>query len=392
MNILAIIPARGGSKGIPLKNIQPVGGLPLIAWNIKASLNSRYITRTIVSTDDAAIAQVSKKYGAEVIWRPDAISGDTASSESALIHALQAIQKKENHQPDITVFLQCTSPLTSSSDIDQCIEKLITENADTATTVTDFHYFLWKEIEDSNAEGINHDKRFRPRRQDREPQYIETGAVYVMRTDGFLTHQHRFFGKTVLSHMPTERVQEIDEPSDLIVADFRLRALQQNKDLQFLPQTIQAVVFDFDGVMTDNKVHVDQNGVESVVCHRGDGMGIGLLKRVDIRVAVMSTETNPVVSARCKKLGIECYQSLGHSKEETLKIWCAENNISMDTVIYMGNDINDIECMKMAGCSVVPADTHPKTLPFAQIILQQKGGEGAVRELCDFIITKLNNK
>lgn len=384
--ILAIIPARGGSKGIPQKNIKPVAGKPLLAWNIIAAKESKYISRIVVSTDDKNIAEVAKQYGAEVIKRPDELSSDTATSESALIHSLNYLKETENYFPDLLVFLQCTSPLTQPQDIDNCIETLLNNDADSATTVTDFHYFIWKKDSKGLAEGINHDKNFRPRRQDREPQYLETGAVYVMRTSGFLEYKHRFFGKTVLSEMPAERVLEIDDPVDLEIAEIRLRKLINDNNKLKLPQSIKAVVFDFDGVMTDNKVFVTENGMESVRCDRADGMGINLLNKAGIKSAVMSTETNPVVTARCKKLNIECFQSLGHTKEETLKNWAVKNQLKLSEIVFVGNDVNDIQCLKIAGCAVVPADAHPRVIPYADIILNNKGGYGAVRELCDLIL------
>jgi len=229
MNILAIIPARGKSKGIPQKNLQIVAGHPLVAWSIKAAKASAYINRIIVSTDDHSIAETALAYGAEVVKRPDEISGDEATSESALLHVLDTLQAIEGYRPDLIVFLQCTSPLTMTEDIDHCIAKLRSENADTATTVTHFHYFLWRETSDGNAEGINHNKSIRERRQDRSPQYIETGAVYVMKTEGFLKYKHRFFGKTILSIMPPARVLEIDNPSDLLIADTRLKESERNR-------------------------------------------------------------------------------------------------------------------------------------------------------------------
>jgi YrbI family 3-deoxy-D-manno-octulosonate 8-phosphate phosphatase len=386
MNVLAIIPARGDSKGIPHKNIKPIAGLPLIAWNIRAALSSDLIARTIVSTDDAEIGKVAKQYGAELIWRPKEISGDEASSESALLHVLNKLCETEQYTPDLLVFLQCTSPLTMTIDIDNCIRKLLAENADSATTVSNFHYFIWGENDDNSATGINHDKSFRPRRQDRESQYLETGAVYVMKTKGFLKHHHRFFGKTVLSEMPEHRVLEIDHPIDLIIAEIRLRDLTNKQKSSLLPKNIKAIVFDFDGVMTNNKVFVTETETEVVRCDRGDGMGINQLKKQGYQLAVMSTETNPVVSARCNKLGIECYQSLGNSKFDTLKEWCTKKQIELQDVVFVGNDINDIDCLKNSGCSVVPADAHESVLPFVKIILNNKGGEGAIRELCDMII------
>jgi len=167
MEILAIIPARGGSKGLPRKNIMPLCGKPLISYTIENALNSEYITRTVVSTDDQDIGKVARQYGAEIVWRPESISGDLASSESALIQVLDSLRDKENYQPDLIVFLQCTSPLTIPEDIDGTIRKMLDEKANTALAVTSFHYFIWEETPDG-AVGINHDKKIRKLRQERE--------------------------------------------------------------------------------------------------------------------------------------------------------------------------------------------------------------------------------
>jgi len=226
MKILSVIPARGGSKGIPHKNIRPLDGKPLVAHTIHSAQNSSYIQKVIVSTDDMEIGSVAQSFGADVIWRPHDLSGDKSPSEHAILHVLETLQESEGYCPDITVFLQCTSPLTSSADIDGTIRSLLDEDADTALAVAPFHYFLWRKDDLEGAIGINHDKTSRLMRQAQEPQYLETGAVYVMRTEGFIKHKHRFFGKTVLYAMARERVLEIDEPSDFLLAEL---LVQKNK-------------------------------------------------------------------------------------------------------------------------------------------------------------------
>ena len=163
---------------------------------------AKRVNRVAVSTDDAEIAAVARRFGAEVVDRPESISGDAASSESALLHALDSLERSEGYEPDIVVFLQCTSPLTASEDIDGAIEAMERQGADTAVAVVPFHYFLWRRDDSGDGLGINHDKRVRLLRQDREPQYLESGAIYVMKTDGFRAARHRFFGKTSLYEMP----------------------------------------------------------------------------------------------------------------------------------------------------------------------------------------------
>ena len=219
MKNIAIIPARGGSKGIPQKNIQDLCGKPLIAYSIEAALQAEKVDRVVVSTDDQEIAEISSKYGAEVIGRPAEISGDFASSESALLHVLEELRLKEHYHPDLLVFLQCTSPLTLPADIDGTVQALLDQGADTAFAAAPFHYFLWSLNTEGEAHGINHDKKNRLMRQQRDNQFVEAGAVYVMRTPDFQEKKHRFFGKTVLYEIPEERCFEIDEPVDLIVAE-----------------------------------------------------------------------------------------------------------------------------------------------------------------------------
>ncbi len=130
LGVVAIIPARGGSKGIPRKNIVPVAGKPLVAWSIEAARRASTVQRVFVSTDNGEIAEIAKQWGAEIIGRPVELSGDTASSESALIHALDVLKNEQDYMPDILAFLQCTSPLTLPEDIDGTIETLIAEQAD----------------------------------------------------------------------------------------------------------------------------------------------------------------------------------------------------------------------------------------------------------------------
>jgi N-acylneuraminate cytidylyltransferase len=229
MKTIAVIPARGGSKGIPGKNIKNIAGQPLIAYSIKAALEAKCVDRVIVSTDDQAIADIAEANGAEVISRPTEISGDLASSESALLHVLQVLNEKEGFQPDMLVFLQCTSPLTLPEDIDGTVQALIQANADTSFAAAPFHYYIWSRSENGFAEGINHDKSKRAMRQQREGQFVEAGAVYVMRVGGFLEKKHRFFGETVLYEIPEERCFEIDEPVDLLIAEQMIKESCKSK-------------------------------------------------------------------------------------------------------------------------------------------------------------------
>jgi len=160
--------------------------------------------------------------------------------------------------------------------------------------------------------------------------------------------------------------------------------------LELLPSTIDAVVFDFDGVFTDNRVIIDQEGREAVTCSRGDGMGIGLLKKTGVPLLVISKEPVPIVVHRCKKLGLECLHGID-DKLPLLEKWLHEHGASLANTVYMGNDVNDTECLGACGCGVAPADAHPDVLPSTNLLLNYPGGHGAVRQLCDLICSKLSD-
>ena len=391
MNVLAIIPAPGDTKLIPRKNLRLLAGKPLIAHTIERARLTKSLRRIVVSTDDPEIAAVSRQFGAEPICRPAEISGDTATSESALLHVLDYLQQTEGYKPDLLVFLQCTSPLTLPEDIDGAVQTLLDENADSALSVTPFHYFLWRRGEKGDIVGINHDKCIRPLRQESEQQFLENGALYVMRAQGFKEARHRLFGKTAMYVMPPDRCLEIDEPVDLHIAEVLMREQQQQLTLQALPDFIAAVVLDFDGVFTDNKVIVFQDGREAVVCDRGDGWGLAQLKRLGVPILVLSTEENPVVQARCDKLGIASMHGI-QDKLTGLTAWLEANKIDMSQVVYVGNDVNDLDCLRAVGCGIAVCNSHPLVREVAKIVLSAPGGQGAIREIAELIEEQVTHK
>lgn len=226
LETLAIIPARGGSKGIPRKNLRLLAGKPLISYAIEATLQSERVNRVIVSSDDSDIIKVSKQYGSEIVRRPAEISGDKASSELALIHVLNYLKKNENYIPDFTVLVQCTSPLILPDDIDGTFQALLNENSDTALAVFPFHGFIWEKDLDNNAIAVNHDSSMRLRRQDLTPQYQETGAVYVMKTKEFISAKNRFFGKIAVYVMPPERSIEINDYIEFEIAEHLIKNIK----------------------------------------------------------------------------------------------------------------------------------------------------------------------
>ncbi|MFI6813685.1 N-acetylneuraminate synthase family protein [Nonomuraea sp. NPDC050328] len=372
MRVLAVIPARGGSAGIPLKNLATVGGLPLVTRAIRACLHAGLIDEVVVSTDHEEIARVAREAGATVVERPAELSGATASSESALLHALDA----RGQEPEVVLLVQCTSAFIDPADLDEGVRRVLEGEADVVFSGTPTHEFLWTVA----GAGVNHDPSVRLPRQQREPHYRETGAFYVMRTAGLREHGHRFFGEVVVQPVPAGHAVEVDEPADLEI----VRALAPFVDHPE-PIDVDAVITDFDGVHTDDRAYVDSEGREMVLVSRSDGMGVSLLRRAGVKVLVMSTEQNPVVSARARKLGVPVLQGLT-DKRTVLRDWLAIEGLDPARVAYVGNDVNDLGPMALVGWPVATPDAHPRVRATARVVLSTPGGSGAVRELCDRIL------
>jgi N-acylneuraminate cytidylyltransferase len=378
---IAIIPARGGSKGIPNKNLQTVGGITLLARTVSACLKSDSITAVYVSTDSDEIAAVALKSGAQVIRRPADISGDTASSESALLHALNEIEKTSS-LPSNVLFAQCTSPFISHTDIDGILGLL--NDHDSALTVTHNHAFIWRRDNSGNAIGINHDSAIRLPRQQLDPEFKETGALYAMNIDQFRKSGHRFFGRIGMYEVPVDRSMEIDDPEDLRLAN-TLEIQEKGMPSRESLQSIKAIVFDFDGVMTDDQVYITETGQEMVMASRSDGMGISALRNAGLKLLILSKERNPVVARRAEKLQIEVIQACDN-KLEALTKWLSKNQLLLSQCAYVGNDINDLQCMQAVKLAIAPIDAHPQATQAAHWRLTRAGGKGAIRELSDAII------
>lgn len=387
---LVVIPARGGSKGLPRKNVMPIAGMPLVARAILAARNARLVHRVVVSTDDAEIAAVAQAYGAAVVRRPADISGDTASSESALIHALDYLLKHEGYEPQIVALLQCTSPFVIGEDIDGTLGQIVEGGADSAFAAVPYHHFLWRRDSVGKLFGVNHSGGPRQRRQDRDPEYLEAGSVYAMKVDVFRREGHRFCGRQALHVSEPSRCLEIDDQADLDKARSLWPVLRARHDLAALPRRLSAIVFDFDGVFTDNGVTIGQEGCEAVRCDRGDGLGIEQLRKRSVPMLVLSKERNPVVAARCAKLGLPCIQG-EDEKLPALRRWLSDNAVDSDGLIYVGNDVNDSECLRFSAYAVGPCDAHPDVTALLHLTLSASGGRGAVRELADLVCKALDS-
>ncbi len=387
MKIITIIPARGGSKGIPGKNIIDFCGKPLLAWSILQARNTQAIDEVFVTSDNDDILKVAEKYGAIPIQRPLELATDTATSESTILHALNIIKEQFN-EPTLVVFLQATSPLRDSNDIEAAINTLIKQNADSLFSAALLDDFCVWQKSDKNLQGLTFDPWNRGRRQDREPLILENGSIYVFKPFILREQNNRLGGKIASYDMPYWKSHEIDAQEDLDLCEyyFRKHLLSQGKTATSLLQTnaIDLIVYDFDGVMTDNRVLVQQDGTEAVMANRADGLGVGIIKQLGIPQLILSTEKNPVVQARANKLDLELIQSCDN-KRQALISYCQEHNYNIEHVAYIGNDINDLEVMSIVGYPIAPADAHVTIKRISMFITSVAGGYGVIKEFAEWI-------
>jgi CMP-N,N'-diacetyllegionaminic acid synthase len=229
MNILAIIPARGGSKGVPRKNVIRIAGKPLIAWTIEAAKRSRTINRIVVTSDDPEILAVSKRYGAETIVRPKRYASDTAPTSVAVAHALEHLRMKERYVPDVIVLLQPTSPLRTARDIDRAVGMLKTRAIQAVVSVAETDNKVLKSffMNRGFVSGIAGDSFLPMRRQSLPKIYLANGALFVIRTAEFLKYK-RFIspGKTLGYVMGKGSSIDLDSREDIPALARELKRLQ----------------------------------------------------------------------------------------------------------------------------------------------------------------------
>ena len=211
--ILAVIPARGGSKGIPRKNLQPLLGVPLVAHSIRHAREAQLVDRVIVSTDDDEIASVSTAAGAEVVLRPAELAGDTAPSEGALLHVLDALTERGEDVPELVVFLQATSPIRRPVDIDAAIETLRAGGFDSVFSGSPAHAFVW-EVRDGQARPLTYDPARRPMRQEVGERVMENGSIYVFKPRILRETGLRVGGRIGVYRMGFLEALQVDEPGD----------------------------------------------------------------------------------------------------------------------------------------------------------------------------------
>lgn len=385
MKSIAIIPLRAGSKGIPRKNKKKIIGRPLFTWVLTEAIFSN-LTEIYVFTDDTEIISFIEnnyKWSNKVfcVKRSEKSASDTASTETAMLELAEHL----NYNFDLYCLLQATSPLTSRTDINKALDKVLVDKFDSSLSVVETKRFIWNK----NGKSLNYDYLKRPRRQDFEGLLIENGAVYVTTKDNFKLSNNRLGGNIGIITMDEDTLTEIDEPNDfVIVADLLKNRLKKQKK-QSLP--IKTLCLDVDGVFTDAKINVSGQGELSKLFSMRDGMGLELLRDAGINLMVITAENSEIVSQRMKKLKIDAVFLGIKDKFSFLENYLYHNAIDRSEIAYMGDDINDLANIASCGMGICPNDAIASIKEVADLITISTGGNGAIREACEYII-KFNNR
>ncbi len=404
--ILALIPARGGSKGIPRKNIRSFAGYPLIAWSIAAGLQAHSVSRVVVSTDDEEIAAVAREYGAETpFMRPHELAQDRTVDLPVFEHALKWLEDIESYKPDIVIQLRPTSPIRPKDCVDGAV-KILVEHSDAdcvrgVVPAAQNPHKMWRFNGYDRpmkplleVEGVS--EPYNAPRQIMPPVYWQTGHVDAIRTST-ITRKHSLTGSAVYPHVIDARYTvDIDSPADwakyeaLVYSGLEM-VTPDKRPRRPMPKKVELIVCDFDGVITDNRVWTDEDSRESVAAYRSDSIRIKELSGMGIEVIILSSEPNAVVAARAQKMGVEAIHGVGiQEKGRALREILARKNIKAGNVVYVGNDLNDLPCFEIAGWSVAVADAYPEVIRAADHVLAKAGGHGALRELCDLVLGKIS--
>jgi N-acylneuraminate cytidylyltransferase len=316
------------------------------------------------------------------------------------LQALNWLEEQEQYQPEYVVQLRPTSPIRPVDLVDRALTILI-ENpaADSVRGVVPSGqnpFKMWKISGNGQLHPLlknDFEEPYNMPRQELPQTYWQTGHIDVIRSRTIL-EKHSMSGQVILPIMidPAYTV-DIDtlldsERAQRFLSGTDLEFIQPGKTKRMLPEEIELVVFDFDGVFTDNRVWLNREGEEFVAADRGDGWGIARMLERGVQGVVLSTETDSVVKARCEKLGLPVVQGVQNKLPALQKI-LDERGISADRAIYLGNDINDVPCFSAVACAVVVNDAHPEAKRAADLVLSRPGGKGAIRELTDQILLML---
>ena len=378
MSVIAFIPARGGSKSIPKKNIKSFCGKPLIFWNLQ-ELQKSVVKEIIVATDNEEIKDIVNSFNfskVKVYNRNSKNSEDTSSTESVM---LEYISQSNLSDADTFMLVQATSPFTQASDFNEALS--LFKDYDSVLSCCESKRFSWKD-----GKALNYDIYNRPRRQDFKGTMIENGAFYISSVSAIKETKNRISGAIGIYQMPEYTYTEIDEHEDWIVAESLMkRFVLKNKLHDF--SKIKLFLSDVDGVLTDAGMYYTESGDEFKKFSTYDGMGFQLLQKTGVKVGIITSEDRDLNRRRAKKLGLDFDFHGTKDKLQIVTDLCKKENIFLKEVAYVGDDVNCFELLSNIGFAACPNNAVEKIKLIPNIIqLEKNGGEGVVREFIELIL------
>jgi N-acylneuraminate cytidylyltransferase len=355
-----------------------------------AAINCSYIDKVYISTDSDMIREKVLEYKAinaknqniaklVCINRSNETASDTASTESAMLEFAQHYYFKN------IVLIQATSPLLKAHDLEDGIKKYIENEYDSLLSVVRQKRFIWVE-DGQEVKPINYNPLSRPRRQEFDGFLVENGAFYITSKELLQQTKCRISGKIGYYEMAEDSYFEIDEPSDWIIVEQLLKRHTVEDNLIGKMNKIKMLLMDSDGVLTDGGMYYSENGDELKKFNTKDGMAIELLKKRGIKVGIITGEDRELVRKRAEKLKVDELHMGIKNKLEVLEKIKQKYNLDYDEIAYIGDDINDMDVIKIVGFGCSVADGMECVREMADYVTKAKGGQGAVREIAELII------
>jgi YrbI family 3-deoxy-D-manno-octulosonate 8-phosphate phosphatase len=380
MAVIGFVPARGGSKSIPMKNIKLINGKPLIYWSALALQEACSIKEFYIATDDLRIKEVALSFGFDKLKVYDRLpenAQDHSSTESVIIEFLN---KKKFDENDSIILVQLTNPFLKSEWINEALIEYSNKNYDSLLSVVPSKRFFWN----FKGKSINYDFINRPRRQDFDGQYMENGSFYINKIRSILFSNNRLSGNIGFYEMPEYTGFEIDEPDDWIIVEALLRKHYVSKSQNFMK--FKLIATDVDGVLTDAGMYYSQQGDELKRFSTYDGKAFELFRNEGLKTAILTAENTQIVANRAKKMKIDfLYQGVS-DKLSIMKDLCKQHGIKLDEVIYVGDDINDKELLQSVGLAFSPANAQLEIVSLTKVInLNVKGGDGVIRAVYNYL-------
>ena len=379
--VIAFIPVRGGSKSIPLKNIKPFCGKPLVCWNVEALEKCSSVDKIVVATDSVEIESVvtSRSYSkVEIYHRSAENAKDVSSTESVMLEYIHASSPEPD---DVFMLVQATSPMTVTGDFEGGLSLFRSGEYDSILSCVRNYRFFWN----PDGTSANYDYMSRPRRQDFSGNLMENGAFYINTVRGVLQSGNRLSGRIGIYEMPEYTSFEIDEPDDWTV----METLMRRHVLQPEKAEIKLFLSDVDGTLTDGGMYYTAEGDAMKKFNTIDGMGFQILREHGIEPGIVTSEVTSIVERRAEKLKIRhlIQGQRFEGKLGAVKSLCAELGISLENVAYIGDDINCFQLLENVGYAACPSSANQKIKSIPGIhVMTKAGGEGCVREFIDYLL------